>query len=303
MSRSCNLIVDSCCDLPLELLQSHEGVTIMNFCYILDSTVYPDDFFQTRGVKEFYDLLRNGAMPTTSQVAPKVLEDTFREACASGVPTVYLSMSSGVSSNYSSACMIRDKVKADYPLSELYVVDSLLASTSEGVLVLGAIDKMEAGATAKELVNWAEEARFRAHIEFMVDDLDTLHRGGRLPRSVALAGGALNIKPLLQLNDKGTLGMDTAARGRKKGLKALLNYFEEHRDETKHTVLVGNADSIKDAEALREGILAIDPAAEVIIHTVGTTIGSHTGPGMVSIGFWGDDRHKPVKKGLFGRRK
>lgn len=303
MPRSCNLIIDSCCDLPLDLIQGRDGVTIMNFCYILDNVVYPDDFFQTRSIKEFYDLLRNGAMPTTSQVSPKVLEQTFREVCAAGTPTVYLSMSSGISSNYSSACMIADKVKQDFPLSELYVVDSLVGCAPEGLLVLEAIEQMEAGLSAKELVAWLEEARFRTYIQFMVDDLDTLHRGGRVPGSVAVMGGALNIKPLLTFDAEGKLTLTGAARGRKKALKSIASFFAEKRDPEHHQVLIGNADAPKDAEALKAAILEVDPDAQVIIHTVGTTIGSHTGPGMVSIGFWGPSRKEPTKKILFGRKK
>ncbi|MEE0198151.1 MAG: DegV family protein [Eggerthellaceae bacterium] len=128
MSAQCNLIIDSCCDLPLELVQQ-EGVQLIDFNYIIDDKTFKDDFYQSVTPKEFYDNIRNGATPSTSQVAPAETEAAFRNAIESGVPTVYLCFSSGLSSNYSTAYAIWSQLKAEHPEAPIYIVDLLIGST------------------------------------------------------------------------------------------------------------------------------------------------------------------------------
>ncbi|MGN0302099.1 MAG: DegV family protein [Anaerotardibacter sp.] len=292
MEPKCNLIIDSCCDLPVELIP--DNVTVLNYSYILDGITYSDDFFQSVTVKEFYDTIRAGATPSTSQISPAVLEEAFRKGCESGIPTVYFSMSGGISSNAESAKMIADMVKEDYPDAELYVVDTLLGCTPEGVLDFEIMRLFNQGFTAAQLVEWASEALYHANTLFMVDDLDALHRGGRLPKSVAAVGDALNVKPLLNFSTDGTLGLVGVARGRKKGIKQMAQFFKENYDVNSKFVMIGNADCPEEAEKLRKEILSIDPAANVFIHTIGTTIGCHVGADMISISFWGVDRREAM---------
>ena len=159
VSAQCNLIIDSCCDLPLELVQQ-EGVQLIDFNYIIDDKTFKDDFYQSITPKEFYDNIRNGATPSTSQVAPAETEAAFRNAIESGVPTVYLCFSSGLSSNYSTAYAIWSQLKAEHPEAPIYIVDLLIGSTPEGLLVLEALRQRESGLTAEEMVAWAEEARY-----------------------------------------------------------------------------------------------------------------------------------------------
>lgn len=128
MSAQCNIIIDSCCDLPLDLVQQ-EGVQLIDFNYIIDDKTFKDDFYQSITPKEFYDNIRNGATPSTSQVAPAETEAAFRNAIESGVPTVYLCFSSGLSSNYSTAYAIWSQLKAEHPEAPIYIVDLLIGST------------------------------------------------------------------------------------------------------------------------------------------------------------------------------
>ena len=199
MSAKCNLIIDSCCDLPLELVQQ-EGVQLINFNYIIDDKTFKDDFYQSVTPKEFYDSIRNGATPSTSQVAPAETEAAFRNAIESGVPTVYLCFSSGLSSNYSTAYAIWRQLKAEHPEAPIYIVDLLIGSTPEGLLVLEALRQRESGLTAEEMVAWAEEARYFVQTLFMVDDLDALHRGGRIhPRFGRVCGFEARPEAVAQL--------------------------------------------------------------------------------------------------------
>lgn len=282
MSAQCNLIIDSCCDLPLELVQQ-EGVQLIDFNYIIDDKTFKDDFYQSVTPKEFYDNIRNGATPSTSQVAPAETEAAFRNAIESGVPTVYLCFSSGLSSNYSTAFAIWNQLKAEHPEAPIYIVDLLIGSTPEGLLVLEALRQRESGLTAEEMVAWAEEARYFVQTLFMVDDLDALHRGGRIPASVAFAGSKLDLKPLLNFDTNGKLSLAGASHGRKKGLKQLASFYGK-----------AHADSEKDADRVCELLAKQDESITVIKHDIGATIGSHVGAGMVSISFWGEDRREAL---------
>lgn len=293
MPAKCNLIIDSCCDLPLELVQQ-DGVQLLDFNYIIDGKTYKDDFYQTISAKEFYDKIRNGAMPSTSQVAPAETEAAFRAAIESEVPTVYLCFSSGISSNYSTAYTIWSQLKAEVPDAPIFIVDLLIGSTPEGLLALEALRQRERGLTAEEMVAWAEEARFFVQTLFMVDDLDALHRGGRIPASVAFAGFKLDLKPLLNFDTNGKLSLAGASHGRKKGLKQLAAFYEKAHAENSKIALIGHADSEKDADRVCELLAKQDESIMVIKHNIGATIGSHVGAGMVSISFWGSDRREAL---------
>lgn len=304
MQVQCNLIIDSCCDLPLEMVQI-EGVDLLCFNYILDGESYKDDFYQSRTPHDFYEIIRQGGMPSTSQSSPADIEAAFRRAAKSGFPTVYLCFSSGLSSNYSSAETLLSQVKNKFPEAPLYLVDLLIGSTPEGLLILEALRKRDAGLTAEEMVAWAEHARFFVQTLFMVDDLDALHRGGRIPASVAAAGSALNVKPLLNFDTTGHLALVGAAHGRKKGLKQMASFYEKsHSSENVGkdggtTVLIGHADCPEDADHLRDLLIKQNPALTVIVHNIGATIGSHVGAGMISVSFWGTDRRE--KRSVAGK--
>lgn len=287
----CHLIVDSCCDLPAHLVQ-REGVTLMKFPYMMDGGTFEDDLFETSSAEDFYNAMRKGAEPSTAQVTLQTLTETFAAAAREGTPCVYLAFSSGLSATYDAACVVRDQVLAEYPDFEFYLVDTRLASVAEGLLVYGALVQHEQGMTAAELAAWAEEARCFVNEEFMVDDLGALRRGGRIPASVAVAGAALDVKPLLVIGEDGKLALTGVARGRKKGIKQLAEFYKKNVDASgpSHVALIGHADCPKDAGRLRELLLKEDPNLFVLECSIGPVIGSHVGPEMLAVVFWGADK-------------
>ena len=289
----CHLIIDSCCDLPPEVVK-RDGVTLMKFPYTLDGGTFEDDLFETTSPETFYNAMRKGAEPTTAQVSLATLTETFTNAAKEGTPAVYLAFSSGLSASYDAACLVRDQVLAEYPDFELHVVDTRLASVAEGLLIYEALVQHEKGMSAEELAAWAEEARCFVDEEFMVEDLTTLHRGGRIPASVAVAGAALDVKPLLNIGEDGTLAVVGVARGRKKGMKSLVEYYKKNRstDGPARMVMVGHADCPKDAERLRDMLVKEDEDLLCMICNIGPVIGSHVGPGMLAILFWGQDKRE-----------
>ena len=289
----CNLIIDSCCDLPPSLVD-REGVSLLRFPFIMNGEVRNDDMFRTQSAHDFYEAMRNGAEPSTSQLSIPVLTEAFEAAVATGVPTVYLSFTSGLSGSYDAALLVRDQVLAAHPDAQLYVVDTMLPSIAEGVLVYEAMRQREKGLSAEELVRWAEEAHYFVNEQFMVDDLKALQRGGRIPATVAVAGSALDVKPLLSVDVEGRLTMSGMARGRKKGVKQLAEFYAKHRAERglQRYAFIGHADCPKDVERLKDALLKVDSDLVFVECNIGPVIGSHVGPGMVAVSFWGDDKRE-----------
>lgn len=291
----CNLIIDSCCDLPYSVV-NREGVELLEFPYFIDGEEFKDDLYRSLEPKDFYDRMRNGAQPSTAQVAMQTFQEIFGKAISGGVPTVYLSFTSGLSGSYNTACLVRDALLGEHPEAELYVVDTKLPSAAEALLVYEAMRQRDNGMTATELVAWAEEARYFVDCEFMVDDLEALRRGGRIPSSVAYAGAKLDVKPMLSVDIEGKLSLTGVARGRKKGIRQLAEYCEKRMvgNSPGCCVVIGNADCPKDATRLKDALQKANEGLLFLESNIGPVIGSHVGPGMLAVVFWGSDKREDL---------
>ena len=293
-NRRCNIVIDSCCDLPSDLVASFD-VEVMQFPFLMDDGEHLDDLGVSMPAHEFYDRMRKGEHPTTAQIVYPTIVETFERVVQSGVPTVFLCFSSGLSGTYETILRVHEETKEKYPNSEIYVVDTLLASIAEGLLVMEAIRQCDRGLTAKELAAWAEEARYYVGAFFTLADLETLRRGGRIPDMAAVAGAKLDIKPILTIDLEGRLKFAGAARGRKKSIKQLLQlYTERYSDESEATVILASSDAQKEIESLREEVLKQPKPPIVYCASVGPVIGSHVGPDMLAIVFWGPDKRENV---------
>lgn len=295
MKPQCNLIVDSCCDLPAEVID-REGIDLIQFTYVMSDGEHKDDLYRTTDAHTFFQAMRDGEEPSTSQISVPVLREAFQRAVDSGVPTVFLCFSSALSGSFDVAVMVRDQIVEENPEAELYVVDTRLASVAEALLVYEAIRQREKGLSAKEMVEWAEEARYFVNAYFMVDDLEALRRGGRIPSSVAYAGSKLDVKPLLTIAVEGNLVLCGVARGRKKGVKQLVDQYMERRskDGSVSQVVIGDADCPKDVERLKDLLAKGDESVLFLESSIGPVIGSHVGPGMIAVVFWGRDRREDL---------
>lgn len=290
MDIQCNLIIDSCCDLPHEVVD-REGVYLLKFPYFDESGEHLDDLYRSRSAHDFYESMRNGSGPHTAQIPMPSLRAAFEWAHEQGKPAVYLSFSSGLSGTFDTACIYLEQVKQEIPDLDVRMVDTKLASVAEALLVYEALRQREKGLTAEEMVAWAEEARYFVDRQFMVDDLEALRRGGRIPASVAYAGSKLDVKPLLGIDADGKLTLTGVARGRKKGIKALCEYYLKRRSSGApgQNVVIGSADCPKDAERLMGLLSKEDNSLMFLESSIGPVIGSHVGPGMIAIVFWGQD--------------
>ena len=298
---ACNIIVDSCCELSRGYCE-RAGLRVLNFSYTEtvkgdDGLTGVDDMYESTSAHDFYEAMRHGAQPMTSQPSQLAFETAFNEAIDSGVPTVYLAFSSGLSGAYEGACTALARICREREVESaaelgMYVVDLKLGSTPQGLIIAEAVRQRDRGLTAAELAAWAAEARYYVQTMFMVDDLDALHRGGRIPAGVALVGGKLDVKPLLTFDTDGKLAVVGVVRGRKKGLRRMAEFYSKGRnaDLYSNVAAIGNADATGDARRLRELIAKQDDTTMFLETNIGPTIGCHVGPGMVSVSFWGEDR-------------
>lgn len=291
----CNLIIDSCCDLPAHVVDV-PGVELLKFPFLLSDGEHFDDLYSSMTAHEYFELIRKGEKPSTAQIPITTFQDVFTRALESGVPTVYLSFTSGLSGSFDTAERLRDQLVEEYPDGELYVVDTKLASIAEGLLIYEAIRQRARGLTAREMVEWAQEARFFVNEQFMVDDLDSLRRGGRIPASVAFAGSKLDVKPMLDISLDGKLSLTGVARGRKKGIKQLAEFYRKHAVDAgggTH-IVIGSSDCPKDVERLKGELYKVDESLLFLETSIGPVIGSHVGPGMIAVAFFGMDSREDL---------
>lgn len=297
-NANCRLVLDSCCDLPRQILDD-AGVEFLKFPFVMNDGEHLDDLGETMTPKEFYDRLRAGEVSGTAQIPLATLQETFEGWAQDGVPTVYLAFTRGLSGTYETVEQVAAEVRERHPDFELYTVDTLLASVAEGLLVFEAIRQRDRGLTARQLAAWAEEARWYVNCMFTLDELESLRRGGRIPSAVARLGTALKIKPTLGFNLDGSLAMTGVSRGRKKSLKALVAHYEQTHATgagSDETVIVASADADKDATWVEEHLERPKGSIPALRCNIGPVIGSHVGPGMVAIVFWGPDRRKHVSR-------
>lgn len=230
MQYSYNIIVDSPCEITADFAKANQ-LKVLHFTYTEgngdEGLCGVDDLFVSRTAHEFYEAMRNGAAPQTSQPSQHEFESAFREAIESGIPAVYLAFDSGISGCYEGACMALDRLKDEYGAENVavHIVDTKLPATPLNMLVWEAVRQREKGMPLEQMIAWATEAHNYMHIHFMVDDLKALARGGRIPSGVAVVGTKLDIKPMLTVSLDGKLELNGIAHGRKKGIRRMAENY------------------------------------------------------------------------------
>jgi DegV family protein with EDD domain len=265
------------------------------FHYFIDDVEYADDLGQSMPFDVFYDKIKNGAMTRTSQVNISEYVDFFSSFAEQGLDVVHVCLSSGISGTINSARNAALVVKERYPERNIYVVDSLGASSGYGLLMDTAATKRDEGLSAEELVKWLEENRLKLHHWFFSTDLSCYVRGGRISKTAAIFGGLLEICPLLNMDNLGRLIPRYKIRTKKKVIKEIVNMMEKHAQDGldySGKCYISMSACLEDAQQVADLVEQRFPKlnGKVVINNIGTTIGSHTGPGTVALFFWGDER-------------
>src|SRR5512137_2970501 len=290
--------VITCCstvDMPFDYMQ-RRNIPYVSFHFNLDGKEYPDDLGQTIPFDEFYARIAAGAMPTTSQINVGEFISFFEPFLAQGKNILHISLSSGLSGTYNSAILAREQLLAKYPAQKLIIVDSLGASSGYGLLVDLTVDMMENGATLEETYHWAEQNKLNIHHWFFSTDLTHYKRGGRISATSAMMGTLLNICPLMNMDNLGKLVPREKIRGKKRVILEIFRKIEEHaQDGTNYSgkCFISNSACYEDARKVADLVEEKFPHLydKVMINSVGTAIGSHTGPGTVALFFLGDTRN------------
>ena len=287
----------SCCsvvDLSPEYM-AERNISFAPLHYILDGKEYDDDMGATMSAAEFYQAMRDGADVSTSQVNVDEFTHYFEQFLANGQDVIHLALSSGLSGSYNSARIAAELLSEKYPDRKLYVIDSLAASAGDGLLLDGMADRRDAGDSIDELYQWTEKNKMYMHHWFTASDLTWFIKGGRVTKAAGWVGTVLKICPVLNVDYMGRLIPRFKIRGKQNALKELVNQMKEHAQGGKDysgKCFISNSSCYEDALAVANEIEAYFPNlnGKVQIYNIGTTIGSHCGPGTTALFFWGDER-------------
>ncbi len=281
------ITTDSNSDVPEEFLAQY-GIPVIPQYYMFGETVYGDEIKMEPS--EFYETMRKGELPKSMANNPEVIREKFTEILKEGKDILHIAFSSALSGSCQNVQVAARDLMEEYPERKILVFDSLNASLGEGVSVMGAARLKEEGCSMEEIYDTLEGERDHINVYFTVDDLHHLQRGGRVSKTTAVVGSMINIKPLLTVTSTGELKSDGTVRGRKKALKTLVTRMEQYLD-TEHfgkdrPVAIVHGDCIDDALAVQEHVKELG-FENVVINDVSPSIGTHAGPGVVGLIFYG----------------
>ena len=289
--------VISCCstaDLSKEHFEERD-IKYICFHYQLGDKQYRDDLGESMSFKEFYQAMRDNVPTKTSQVNAEEFESYFEQFLKQGKDIIHLCLSSGISGVINSANIARDTLLERYPDRKIYIVDSRGASSGYGLIMDKLADLRDEGMDIDSLNDWAVEHRLNLHHWFFSTDLTYYVRGGRISKAAGWFGTVLHICPLLNMDEPGRLIPRYKVKGKSNVIKRIVRMMAEHAEngvDYDGKCYISESDCYEDARAVADLVEATFPKlnGKVVINNIGTTIGSHTGPGTVALFFWGDKR-------------
>ncbi len=282
---------DSGCDLPASLCRDRSIYTY-HMKYTIGETTYTDQM-NPEDCIAFYNRMRNGDVPRTSQMTPYEFMDfwsgLYKEL---NLPIVHVAMGSGISGTFSNALIAKDMFLEAHPEAKIFVVDSTLASIGYGMLSIWAADMRDAGETPENCVEWLDSHKIFVNTYYTCDDLKYLYRSGRVSKVGATVGTILNINPILNLDKEGHLIVREKIRGRKKALKRIYDIVEELVvDPSDQKVYICHSDcDSKEVKTFSETLINRIGFQDSYISYISSTIGSHCGPGLIAAFFLGKPR-------------
>ena len=290
MGKYC-VSTDSGCDLPAVFCEER-GIYAYQMKYTIDEEQYTDQM-NPKDCATFYNLMREGIIPHTSQMTPYEFANFWSELWEKfNLPIVHIAMGSGISGTYSNALIAKEIFLKAHPDAKIFVVDSTLASIGYGMLCIWAADKRDAGETPEACVEWLNNHKIFINTYYTTDDLKYLHRSGRVSGIETAVGSLLNINPILKLDKEGHLILHEKARGRKRALRRIYDIIQELVvNPTEQTVYICHSDcKQEEVDAFSKTLLDRFGFKDFFISYIGPTIGSHCGPGLIAAFFVGKPR-------------
>lgn len=289
--------VISCCSTA-DLSKEHFEKIDVHYCcfhYEMDGVQYLDDLGQSMDFDVFYQRMTDGAMTKTSQINADEYEEYFTQFLSQGKDILHLTLSSGISGTFNSANLAKALLEDKYPDRKIYVIDSLAASSGYGLLIDHLATMRDSGATIDELAAWVDEHKLNLNHWFFSSDLTFFIRGGRISKAAGAVGTVLNICPLMNVDFEGRLIPRYKIRTKKKVIQAIVDKMAEQAEggtDYSGKCFISHSACEEDAKAVAALVEERFPNlnGHVLINSIGTTIGSHTGPGTVALFFWGQKR-------------
>lgn len=287
----------SCCssaDLSKERFDAR-GIKYLCFHFSLNGIEYPDDLGQTVPPAQLYERMLAGENSKTSQPSAGEYIDFFEQFLSEGKDVLHVTLSTGISGAYNSATVAAEQMRAKYPERKLYVVDSLGASSGYGLIMETLADLRDKGKNIDELNDWLLRHRLNMHHWFFSTDLTFYIKGGRVSKTSGFLGNMLGICPLLNMDDHGRLIPREKVLGKKRVIRRTVEKMVENAvDGADYAgkVFICQSECPEDAQRVADLVKEKFPKmrGEPEIFPIGATIGSHTGPGTVSLFFWGKKR-------------
>lgn len=287
----------SCCSTA-DLTKKHledRNISYVCFHYFLDGIQYPDDLGETMSFDQFYQKMAEGSDTRTSQVNIDEYVDYFTPILENGNDILHVCLSSGLSGSYNSARIAASDLREKYPERKIYIVDSLGASSGFGLIMDKLADLRDEGKDIDYIYEWIEQNKLKMHLWFFSTDLTFYVKGGRISKAAGLFGTALKLCPLLNMDANGKLVARSKVRGKAKVINEIVQRMIENAEggtTYNGKCYISHSACIEDATAVSDLIVKNFPNlnGKPEIFSIGTTIGSHTGPGTVAVFFWGTKR-------------
>lgn len=283
MSKKFDLLVDSCCDLPYDYLKEND-VQFVSMVINLNYKEYIDDLGETFDYSWFMEQLKQGEMPSTSQINIGSYSEVFKQYINSEVPLLYIAFSSELSGSQRNAFSALRLLEEDGGTVNVRIIDSKAASLGEGLLVKEIIAQREQGKTIEEVSEWLKNNINKVHSWVTVNDLNHLERGGRISKTSAAIGSLVKIKPIIHVDTQGKLINVGKTRGRNKSLEKIVSETKKTIiNAEEQTILLAYAGDLEAAEHTKQLLEKEIPVKKVELMPMGPTIASHTGYGAIAI--------------------
>jgi len=288
------IITDSCSDLDRNYIEQNNIPYAMLTCRI-GNVEYNDDFGGSLPYKKFYDLMRGGEVPKTSQPNTNDFYEIFKKQAEKNLDILYIGVSSGLSGTIGPAHIAENMIQDEFEGVEIYIFDSLTASLGQGAMVMKALELKSKGASMMEIVDYLETNVQRLNTYMIVNDLNHLKRGGRINSAAVLIGTVLKINPLLSINHEGKVLPMGNMKGRKKAISKLADLIAERIEEPEgQTVCISHGDCYEEALELKNLILEKINPKDIYMNFIGPVVGTYGGPGAMAIFFMGKERQHHI---------